>query len=58
MIGAFAPQVGQLQALPSTHGTSPNYILFHAIVSNAQLSSALFLHAYEWPSVRSPYLTS
>lgn len=36
---------------------SPNYILFNAIFSNTQLSEALFLHAYGWPSERSPYLT-
>lgn len=52
------PQISRLWALPSTHGIAPNYILFHAIFSNAQLSSALFLHAYEWPSERSPYLTA
>jgi hypothetical protein len=58
MVGAYVPQITILQTLPSTNGLSPNYILFHAIFSNAQLSSALFLHAYAWPSVRSPYLTA
>ena len=51
------PQIIQLRTLPSTHEISPNFILFHAIFSNAQLSSALFLHAYAWPSVRSSYMT-
>ena len=58
MVGAYVPQIARLRTLPSTHGISANYILFHAIFSNAQLSSALFLHAYGWPSVRSPYLTA
>ncbi|GAB7330626.1 hypothetical protein MBLNU13_g02199t3 [Cladosporium sp. NU13] len=58
MVGACVPQITQLRTLPSTHGISRNYILFHAIFSNAQLSSALFLHTYGWPSVRSPYLAA
>lgn len=58
MVGAYVPQIIHLQTLPSTHGISENYILFHAIFSNAQLSSALFLHAYAWHSVHSSYLTA
>lgn len=58
MVGAYVPQIARLRSLPSAHGISANYILFHAIFSNTQLSSALFLHAYGWPSVRSPYLTA
>jgi len=53
VVGAYVPQISQLRNLPSTHGIAPNYILFQAITSNTQLSSALILHAYVWPSVRS-----
>jgi hypothetical protein len=56
IVGAYMPQISELWTLPSTHGISPNYILAQAIMSNTQLSSALMLHAYGWPSAKSPAL--
>lgn len=57
IIVAYVPQIDRLQSMSSTHGLSLVSVLFSAILSNCQLSQALYLHAYGYPEARDPKLT-
>lgn len=53
IIGAYIPQIDRLKSMSSTRGPSSVSVLFSAILSNCQLSEALYLHAYGYPEVHS-----
>lgn len=53
---AYTPQINLLLSSESTHGISPYYLLFNAIVGNTQLFRALLDSGYIYPNEGSPLL--
>jgi hypothetical protein len=54
--GAYAQQAYRIVSRGNTHGLSVNFILFHAIYSNAHFANTLLFTAYAYPNDVTPVL--